>query len=108
MEKELKGFHIKKVKIKESVLQTEFKKIVSFMVYASVVLLPVLSLPQLIRIWIERSATGVSPITWFGFALFAVVWIFYGYYHQEKPIFYLNIALLLMDLAIAIGALLYG
>ncbi len=104
---ELKGLHVKKVKFKESVLKTEFKKIIAFMVYASVILLPLLSIPQLIRIWVYNSAVGVSPITWFGFSVFAIVWIFYGYFHEEKPIFYLNIALLIMDLAIAIGAIVY-
>ncbi len=107
MEKELKGFHVKKVKIRESVLETEFKKIISFLVYAAVVIMPLLSLPQLIRIWVEKSAVGVSSITWFGFSAFAIVWIFYGYFHKEKPIFYLNIMLLVMDLIIAIGAIVY-
>lgn len=86
----------------------KLKRNIDRLVYASVIIIPLLNIHQIYKIWIYQDASGVSVITWFGFAVFAVVWLIYGIIHKEKPLIFLNIGLIITQVLIAIGALIYG
>ena len=85
-------------------LKRAFDKII----YIAAMLGPIMNLPQLLRIWIEKNATGVSFISWTGFSVISVVWLIYGILHKEKPIIFMNAALMVIQALIAYGTLLYG
>lgn len=68
---------------------------------------PLLTLPQLIKILIEKSAGGVSLISWSAYLIGAIVWFVYGIAHKAKPIIITYAAWILIDLAIVAGILIY-
>lgn len=77
-------------------------------IYLAVIAAPIMNIPQLWKIWSERSASGVSIISWAAFSLISVMWLIYGILHKEKPVIVMNLALIFLQLSIAFGAYLYG
>ena len=63
------------------------------------------NLPQLYKIWFERNTSGVSLLTWLGFFIGSLFWLFYGFVHKEKPIIYMNFLFATIQLFIVIGLL---
>ena len=66
-----------------------------------------MNLPQLIKILDTKDASGVSLTSWIGFSIFSLVWLIYGLVHKEKPIIFMNFALLIVQSLIAIGTFIY-
>ncbi|MBN2330617.1 MAG: hypothetical protein JXC85_02280 [Candidatus Aenigmarchaeota archaeon] len=64
---------------------------------------PVMAIPQLLKIWVEKNVSGVSGITWFAFLIIAIFWMMYGILHREKPIILTYAAWLIMDILIITG-----
>lgn len=71
--------------------------------YLAVAVGIIMTLPQVLKIWIEKTGEGVSVITWVSYTLLGVFWIYYGIIHKEKPIIVGNILGLLLNLAVVIG-----
>ena len=68
---------------------------------------PVMSIPQLFNIWIDKNTSGVSRITWVAFLIIAMFWLMYGILHREKPIIMTYTGWIIMDALIIIGIMLY-
>lgn len=62
-------------------------------------------IPQINNVWIEKQTSGVSLITWVGFFVGSLFWLFYGIIHKEKPIILTNLAVIIADLAVIVGLL---
>lgn len=77
-------------------------------IYIGVFLGPIGILPQIIKIWTEKNATGVSSFTWIGYFVGAIFWVVYGLTHKEKPIVLTNIFIGLEALVIIIGVFLFS
>lgn len=87
------------------------KKVISFMdqiIWCGGVLVPLTLLPQLLKIWIYKTADGVSLISWIAFTGGAVFWLTYGILHKAKPIIFMYTIMILLEIIIVIGVLLYG
>lgn len=76
-------------------------------IYVIVILAPISNIPQLYKVWVEKNAVGVSSISWLFFSLISVAWIIYGMFHKDKHIIIMNIALMFMQVFIAIGAIIF-
>lgn len=77
-------------------------------------LLPVLSLftmvmtvPQVLTIWLQREAGGISVLSWVSYLVAAVVWLFYGIRRRDPRIYIACIGWIVLDAGVVIGALLY-
>jgi MtN3 and saliva related transmembrane protein len=66
---------------------------------------PLMTLPQLYTIWIQKNIQGVSIQTWFGFCIFNAFWVLYGTIHKDKPIIFSNLAWIGMQCLIVLGVL---
>ena len=77
------------------------------LIYPIAVAAPLMTIPQLLNIWIQRKTQGVSLLTWGAYAIVSFLWIIYGLYHKEKPIVLTNLLLFLLDSLIVLGVLLY-
>ena len=85
-------------------LKRNFDKIIYFAVIAG----PIMNFPQLFKIWYYQNAAGVSFVSWMSFSLISVIWLIYGILHEEKPIIYMNFALMIVQALIAVGVLIYA
>jgi|TARA_Y100000034_G_scaffold33959_1_gene41619 MtN3 and saliva related transmembrane protein len=83
------------------------KRIVDKAIYFVAIIGPLMNIPQLMKIWVDKNATGISIISWVGFALTAFVWLIYGILHKEKPIILANIMYIILQIGIIVGALIY-
>ncbi len=76
--------------------------------YFGAVLSPLLTCPQLFKIFYYKSAVGVSLLTWFSYLLGAICLLVYGIVHKQKPIIWMNLTILPVYLGIIIGIILYS
>ncbi|MBI5306111.1 hypothetical protein HZB04_00745 [Candidatus Wolfebacteria bacterium] len=68
---------------------------------------PLANVIQIIKIFIEKNASGLSFFSWSAYALFNFIWIIYGLAHKEKPIFISGSLWLLTNIIILTEIILY-
>lgn len=88
----------------EDAVKNFLDKIIYLIVFGGIVM----TLPQVIKIWIDKDAGGLSLVTWASYFVFAFVWLFYGIYHKDKPIIIGNVFWILFDALIVLGIIIYG
>jgi len=76
--------------------------------YGVGVLAPLALLPQVIQIYTTKSASGISLATWMLLASFSVLWVLYGVAHKDKPIIIAHVLFAILNMLVAVGALLYS
>ena len=69
---------------------------------------PLMTIPQVTTIWLERKVEGISIITWSSYVVLAIFWISYGLIHKEKPIILANFLFLFVNTTIVIGVLIFN
>lgn len=71
------------------------------------VLTMLMTVPQVLTIWVGRNASGVSLISWISYLLSACLWFVYGVQKRDKTIYLACIGWILLDAAIVIGGIIY-
>ena len=61
---------------------------------------PIMTLPQLFKIWTLKSAIGISITSWIAFLVVAIFWLIYGMMHNEKPIIFSSILWTIAQVAV--------
>lgn len=84
------------------------KRILDRLIYVVGIVQPLTILPQVYNIWVLKEAGGISVFTFTSFALFDLVWIYYGVVHKERPIILMYCLWAILNSSIVIGTLLYG
>lgn len=59
--------------------------------------------PQLLKIWLTKSAKDISMLMFLIFFLGICCWILYGYLTNDKPILIANILTMILSVGIIIG-----
>lgn len=95
-------------KIEDYPHPNKWKRFLDKGIYLAGILGPIMTLPQLSKIWIEKNASGVSAFSWGAYAIGAVFWIVYGFMHKEKPIILAYFSWFMLSIFIVLGTLLYG
>lgn len=67
-----------------------------------------MTIPQVLTIWVGHQAAGVSIFTWSAYLLSAVLWFWFGVQKKDKNIYLPCIGWIILDLAVIAGALIYG
>lgn len=68
----------------------------------------VMTVPQILAIWVSREAAGVSLLSWSAYWISALVWFWYGIRKRDRNIYLPCLGWLLLDGAVVVGAVLYG
>ena len=84
------------------------KRFLDVAVYVAGILGPAMSLPQVILVYVGQDVAGISVISWFGWAILDIPFIIYGFAHKERPIVITYTLWMLINLSVAIGAIIYG
>ncbi|PIR03991.1 MAG: hypothetical protein COV59_02295 [Candidatus Magasanikbacteria bacterium CG11_big_fil_rev_8_21_14_0_20_39_34] len=102
--------HIKrKQKRKESFLENSFtKQFIDRAIYFVGFFGPIMTLPQLSKIWLEKNAEGVSAVSWGAYIIVAIFWVLYGLIHKEKPLVVISLVWIVLEFMIVTGTLMYG
>lgn len=83
------------------------KRFMDNFIYLIGVLGPLLTIPQVFKIWIAQDASGVSLITWGSYFIFSIFWIIYGVIHEEKPIILSSFLSLIVQAGVVIGIIFF-
>ncbi len=68
----------------------------------------VMTVPQILAIWVSRQAAGVSLLSWSAYFMSALVWFWYGVQKHDRNIYLPCIGWLLLDGAVIVGTVIYG
>lgn len=94
------GHHVRKYK-KPS------KNFLDRLVLAVAVVEPVMTIPQIHKIFSEQNAQGVSMATWSFYVLAAVIWLFYGFKIKDLPVIVASALWIVMEGLVVIGTIMY-
>lgn len=67
-----------------------------------------MTVPQVLTIWVGHQAAGVSVVSWTAYLLSAVLWFWYGFSKRDKNIYLPCVGWIGLDAAVIAGALLYA
>lgn len=67
-----------------------------------------MTVPQILAIWLSRQAAGVSLLSWGAYWISALVWFVYGLQRRDRNIYLPCIGWLVLDGAVIVGAWIYG
>ena len=68
----------------------------------------VMTIPQVLTIWIRHQAAGVSIVSWGAYLVSATVWLWYGARKRDKNIYLPCLGWIMLDVAVIVGALVYS
>ncbi len=66
-----------------------------------------MTVPQVLAIWIGRDAHGVSLASWAAYLVSAFLWLGYGIQKRDRTIWIPCVGWIVLDAAIVVGALVY-
>jgi uncharacterized protein with PQ loop repeat len=66
-----------------------------------------MTVPQVLTIWIGHNAGGVSLVSWVSYLIGACLWFVYGLQKNDKTIYLACVGWVLLDLAVVIGVIVY-
>ena len=72
------------------------------------VIMPLTTAPQIYKIFVEKTAAGLSLSSWVLYCIAVIPFLLYGIVHKEKPIIVLNALWLIAQIIIIAGILIYG
>jgi len=67
-----------------------------------------MTVPQVLTIWVWHQAAGVSVLSWGAYLLSAFLWFWFGVQQRDRNIYLACIGWIVLDSAVIAGALAYG
>lgn len=66
-----------------------------------------MTVPQVVTIWVGRDAGGVSLLSWAAYLFSACLWFVYGVQKRDKTIYLACIGWILLDVAVVVGVIVH-
>jgi len=67
-----------------------------------------MTVPQVLTIWVGHQAAGVSVVSWSAYLLSALLWFAYGLQKRDKNIYLPCVGWVGLDSAVIVGAVIYA
>ena len=67
-----------------------------------------MTVPQVLTIWVGHQAAGVSVVSWSAYLLSALLWFWYGFRKKDRNIYLACVGWIGLDAAVIVGAVIYG
>ena len=67
-----------------------------------------MTVPQVLTIWVGHQAAGVSVVSWSAYLLSAILWFWYGLQKRDNNIYLPCVGWAGLDAAVIVGALVYA
>jgi len=68
---------------------------------------PLMSLPQLLEVYMNKNADNIAFLSWASWAFFNLFWLAYGIAHKDKPIIITYILWLIVNTMMAVSVLIF-
>ena len=82
-------------------------KLLDVLIYPIGLIGAVSFIPQVLTVWINQDASGLSSITWTTMSLVALVWILYGITHKAGAIIVVKCCWFTMNTSMAIATFVF-
>jgi uncharacterized protein with PQ loop repeat len=86
----------------------KWKRFMDKAIYVVGIIGPIMTIPQLTKIWVEKNAAGVSVISWAAYLVTGIFWFIYAMMHKEKPLIMTYAIWIVLEIFIVVGTLMYG
>jgi hypothetical protein len=96
------------VKIRKPLFPAKWIKLLDKITMCVAILGPILTLPQIYKIWALQSAGGSSLLTWGSYLAFNFPMLLYGIVHQEKVMIRMYVLWIIVNASVVAGIILYG
>jgi len=90
------------------ITQTQFGRTLDKAIYFVALFGPIMTIPQVVKIFAEKSAAGVSIISWTGYLFLAMFWLSYGLMHKDKAVIFANFLWIIAYIIVIAGIMLYS
>jgi uncharacterized protein with PQ loop repeat len=67
-----------------------------------------MTIPQVLTIWISQQAAGVSILSWSAYLVSAILWFWFGMQKKDKNIYLPCVGWIVLDLGVIMGVIIYG
>ena len=67
-----------------------------------------MTVPQVLTIWVGHQAAGVSVLSWSAYLISALLWFWYGLQKRDRNIYLPCVGWVGLDTAVIAGALIYA
>ncbi len=67
-----------------------------------------MTVPQVLTIWVGQQAAGVSVLSWSAYLLSALLWFWFGLVKRDKNIYLPCVGWIVLNSAVIAGAVVYG
>ncbi len=68
----------------------------------------IMTVPQVLAIWVGHQAAGVSFLSWSAYFVSALLWLWFGIRQHDKNIYLPCLGWIALDGAVIAGAVVYG
>jgi len=85
----------------------KWKRLMDKLIYVIGILGPIMTIPQLMKVWIEKNVAGLSIVSWGAYLIIAIFWLVYGIMHKDKPIVFSSGLWIIVHSLIIVGVVLY-
>lgn len=67
-----------------------------------------MTIPQVLTVWVGRDAGGVSLVSWLAYLVAACLWFVYGLQKRDKTIYLACVGWVVLDAAIVAGVIVHA
>ena len=67
-----------------------------------------MTIPQVLTIWVGQKAAGVSLLSWSAYLASAIIWFCFGIQKRDKNIYLPCVGWMAIDIAVIVGVFIYG
>ena len=86
----------------------KWKRLMDKLVYFVGIAGPLMTIPQVTKVWLGKNTAGISLIAWVAYTISSIIWATYGIMHKDKPIAISSLMFVIVNLLVVIGVLIYG
>lgn len=86
----------------------DYKKITERIALIAGVFQPLMTIPQVWKVYTTHSVAGLSIITWVGYCVLGLAFLAYGLAHHLKPVWITQILWFTLQMSVVVGILIYG
>lgn len=87
--------------------ETKAKRILDRLMYGVGIFAPVALVPQIISLYGEKNADGLSLFTWTLFIIMNLLWALYGAVHREAQLISAHMLMALFNAVVVVGIILF-
>ena len=81
----------------------KWKRFLDILIYFIGFASPILTIPQILKIWVEKNSSSLSLVSWVTYLVASTIFFIYAIVHKEKPLIIIYFISILVNLTVVIS-----